>query len=68
MATLTQGWMVRAARFLGAGGIITGIRSNVVQTMIALGLDLTSVTTVGNLRAGLKLCLRRMAAAGTSPA
>ncbi|WP_438028602.1 STAS domain-containing protein [Sorangium sp. So ce233] len=56
--------MISAIRLLGAEGIITGIRSNVAQTMIALGLDLSGVTTVGNLRAGLKLCMRRMAAAG----
>ncbi|WP_434046733.1 MULTISPECIES: STAS domain-containing protein [Sorangium] len=56
--------MINAIRLLGAEGIITGIRSNVAQTMIALGLDLSGVTTVGNLRAGLKLCMRRMAAAG----
>ncbi|WP_437930210.1 STAS domain-containing protein [Sorangium sp. So ce291] len=56
--------MIKAIRLLGAEGIITGIRANVAQTMIALGLDLTGVTTVGNLRAGLKLCMRRMAAAG----
>ncbi|WP_438009712.1 STAS domain-containing protein [Sorangium sp. So ce321] len=55
--------MIKAIRLLGAEGIITGIRANVAQTMIALGLDLSGVTTVGNLRAGLKLCMRRMAAA-----
>ncbi|XYI01104.1 STAS domain-containing protein [Sorangium sp. So ce1128] len=65
--TQTAGYlieMIKAIRLLGAEGIITGIRSNVAQTMIALGLDLSGVTTVGNLRAGLKLCMRRMAAAG----
>ncbi|WP_437290146.1 STAS domain-containing protein [Sorangium sp. So ce406] len=65
--TRTAGYlieMINAIRLLGAEGIITGIRSNVAQTMIALGLDLSGVTTVGNLRAGLKLCMRRMAAAG----
>ncbi|HTN83161.1 MAG TPA: STAS domain-containing protein [Sorangium sp.] len=64
--TQTAGYlieMIKAIRLLGAEGIITGIRANVAQTMIALGLDLSSVTTVGNLRAGLKLCMRRMAAA-----
>ncbi len=63
--TRTAGYlieMIKAIRLLGAEGIITGIRSNVAQTMIALGLDLSGVTTVGNLRAGLKLCMRRMAA------
>ncbi|WP_437758594.1 STAS domain-containing protein [Sorangium sp. So ce1389] len=65
--TQTAGYlieMIKAIRLLGAEGIITGIRANVAQTMIALGLDLSEVTTVGNLRAGLKLCMRRMAAAG----
>ncbi|WP_437535208.1 STAS domain-containing protein [Sorangium sp. So ce726] len=65
--TRTAGYlieMIKAIRLLGAEGIITGIRANVAQTMIALGLDLSGVTTVGNLRAGLKLCMRRMAAAG----
>ncbi|MGK3967800.1 PAS domain-containing protein [Sorangium sp. So ce118] len=55
--------MIDAIRLLGAEGIVTGIRSNVAQTMISLGVDLSGVTTVGNLRAGLKLCMRRMAAA-----
>ncbi|WP_433931819.1 PAS domain S-box protein [Sorangium cellulosum] len=56
--------MIDAIRLLGAEGIVTGIRSNVAQTMITLGVDLSGVTTVGNLRAGLKLCMRRMAATG----
>ncbi|KYF52410.1 anti-anti-sigma factor [Sorangium cellulosum] len=62
--------MIDAIRLLGAEGIVTGIRSNVAQTMITLGVDLSGVTTVGNLRAGLKLCMRRMAAtreAGRAP-
>ncbi|WP_437815477.1 PAS domain S-box protein [Sorangium sp. So ce1078] len=69
--TRTAGYLIeliKAIRLLGAEGIITGIRSNVAQTMIALGLDLSGVTTVGNLRAGLKLCMRRMAAAGEAGA
>ncbi|WP_437320740.1 PAS domain-containing protein [Sorangium sp. So ce385] len=56
--------IIDAIRLLGAEGIVTGIRSNVAQTMITLGVDLSGVTTVGNLRAGLKLCMRRMAATG----
>ncbi|WP_437817689.1 STAS domain-containing protein [Sorangium sp. So ce1078] len=65
--TRTAGYiieMIKAIGLLGAEGIVTGIRSNVAQTMIALGLDMSGVTTVGNLRAGLKLCMRRMAATG----
>ncbi|WP_437316471.1 PAS domain S-box protein [Sorangium sp. So ce385] len=63
--------LVRAIRLLGAEGVITGIRSNVAQTMITLGLDLSEVITMGNLRAGLKLCIRRLnieAAAATGGA
>ncbi|WP_437282911.1 PAS domain S-box protein [Sorangium sp. So ce375] len=52
--------MVRAIRLLGAEGVITGIRSNVAQTMIALGVDLSGIITMGNLRAGLRLCIQRM--------
>ena len=52
--------LVRAIRLLGADGIITGIRPTVAQTVIALGLDLTSITTLSNLRAGLKYCILQM--------
>lgn len=52
--------MVRAIPLLGAEGVIAGIRSNAAQTMIALGLDLSGIITMGNLRAGLKLCVQRM--------
>jgi rsbT co-antagonist protein RsbR len=52
--------LVRAIRLLGADGIITGIRPTVAQTVVALGLDLTSITTLSNLRAGLKYCILQM--------
>ncbi|WP_437598639.1 PAS domain-containing protein [Sorangium sp. So ce590] len=54
--------LVRAIRLLGAEGVITGIRSSVAQTMVSLGLDLSGIATVGNLRAGLKLCMKRLSA------
>ncbi len=53
--------LIRAIRLLGAEGIITGIKPTVAQTMVTLGLDLTSLTTCANLREGLRLCIRRMA-------
>lgn len=59
--------LIRAIRLLGAEGVITGIRPNVAQTMVSLGLDLSGIATVGNLRAGLKLCMRRVAADGAAP-
>lgn len=52
--------LVGAIRLLGAEGIITGIRSNVAQTIVSLGLDLSSITTLTNLRAALLHCIRQM--------
>lgn len=60
--------LVRAIRLLGAEGVITGIRSNVAQTMVSLGLDLSGIATVGNLRAGLKLCMQRLSASDAASA
>ena len=51
--------LVSAIRLLGAEGIITGIKPTVAQTMVALGLDLASIVTRANLRAGLKYCIQR---------
>lgn len=56
--------LIAAIRLLGAEGIIVGIRPTVAQTMVALGLDLGGITTQANLRAALKLCIRRVAPAG----
>ncbi|MDI3282662.1 STAS domain-containing protein [Polyangium sp. 15x6] len=52
--------LVSALRLLGAEGIITGIRPNVAQTVVSLGLDLSRMITCANLREGLRLCIRRM--------
>ncbi|UQA64054.1 STAS domain-containing protein [Polyangium aurulentum] len=52
--------LVRAVELLGARAIITGIRPAVAQTIILLGVDLSSMTTVANLREGLKLAMRAM--------
>ncbi|WP_437821185.1 STAS domain-containing protein [Sorangium sp. So ce1078] len=54
--------LLRAIQLLGADGIVTGIRPTVAQTMVTLGLDLSSLTTSANLREGLRLCIRRMSA------
>jgi rsbT co-antagonist protein RsbR len=53
--------MIRAIRLLGAEGIITGLRPNVAQTVVSLGLDLSSILTLATLRDGLALAIRRMA-------
>ncbi|WP_437806062.1 PAS domain-containing protein [Sorangium sp. So ce1078] len=52
--------LVGAIRLLGAEGIVTGIRSNVAQTIVSLGIDLNNITTLGNLRAALQHCIRQM--------
>jgi rsbT co-antagonist protein RsbR len=53
--------MIRAIRLLGAEGIITGLRPNVAQTIVSLGLDLSSILTLASLRDGLSMAIRRMA-------
>jgi len=50
--------LVRAVELLGAKAIITGIRAAVAQTIILLGVDLSSMTTLANLREGLKFAMR----------
>ncbi|WP_281313334.1 PAS domain S-box protein [Polyangium sp. y55x31] len=52
--------IIAAIRLLGAEGIITGIRPNVAQTMISLGLDLSRVRTFATLRDGLSLAIRNL--------
>ena len=53
--------MISAIRLLGAEGIITGLRPSVAQTVVALGLDLSSILTLASLRDGLSMAIRRMA-------
>jgi anti-anti-sigma regulatory factor len=53
--------MARAVKLLGAEGIITGIRPQIAQTMVAQGLDISSVVTLASLREGLQHCMRRLA-------
>lgn len=53
--------LVRAIRLLGAEGIVAGIRPSVAQTIVALGLDLSSIITHANLKAALRFCIRQMA-------
>jgi rsbT co-antagonist protein RsbR len=49
--------VVRAAGLLGARCILTGVSPSVAATVVSLGLDLSSIVTMRNLKAGLKYCL-----------
>jgi rsbT co-antagonist protein RsbR len=50
---------VAAARLMGADCIISGIRPQIAQTIVHLGVDLNSVTTKATLAAAFAVALRR---------
>jgi rsbT co-antagonist protein RsbR len=45
---------VSAARLMGATVIVTGISSAVAQSLVALGIEMTTMSTVGDLQGGLE--------------
>jgi rsbT co-antagonist protein RsbR len=45
---------VAAARLMGATVIVTGLSAEVAQALVALGVDLTKLNTVGDLQGGLE--------------
>jgi len=49
-----------AARLLGASCIVSGIRPAVAQTLVEIGVDMSSLSTVSTMRDALRECLRRM--------
>ncbi|MFB4368635.1 MULTISPECIES: STAS domain-containing protein [unclassified Pseudomonas] len=51
---------VTAIRLMGADCIISGIRPQIAQTIVHLGLDLQGVSTKANLADALKLALSRL--------
>lgn len=57
---------VAAARLMGAECIISGIRPQIAQTIIHLGVDLGSVITKANLADAFRLALRKKALAVAS--
>jgi PAS domain S-box-containing protein len=46
-----------AVRLLGAEVVLTGVRPPIAQTLVHLGIDLSSVTTRSSLTAGLRMAL-----------
>jgi rsbT co-antagonist protein RsbR len=45
---------VEAARLMGASAIITGLSSRIAQTLVEIGVDLSTMRTVGDLQGGLE--------------
>jgi PAS domain S-box-containing protein len=48
---------IAAVRLLGSEVVLTGVRPSIAQTLVHLGIDLTSVTTRSSLSAGLRMAL-----------
>ena len=45
---------VTAARLMGAAVIVTGLSSEVAQSLVALGIELNKLNTVGDLQGGIE--------------
>ena len=45
---------VDASRLMGAGVIITGLSSDIAQTLVTIGVDLSKMNTVGDLPGGIE--------------
>jgi rsbT co-antagonist protein RsbR len=45
---------VTAARLMGAVVIVTGLSSDVAQALVALGIELSKLNTIGDLQGGLE--------------
>ncbi|MEX3952936.1 STAS domain-containing protein [Paraburkholderia sp. EG287B] len=58
---------VAAARLMGADCIISGIRPQIAQTIVHLGVDLTNVTTKSTLADAFVIALQRIGATILSP-
>ncbi len=52
-----------ALRLLGSQVILTGIRPEVAQTLVSLGVDLSGIITRGSLQSGIAEAVSRLPAA-----
>ena len=50
--------LVHAVQLVGAQGMIVGIRPDVAQIIVSLGVDLSKITLRANLREGLRACIQ----------
>ena len=48
---------ISAVRLLGANVILTGVQPSIAQTLVHLGIDLSTVLTSSSLDAGLKIAI-----------
>lgn len=51
---------VAAARLMGASVIVTGLSADVAQSLVALGVDLGRINTIGDLQGGLEEAERQL--------
>jgi len=58
---------VAAARLMGADCIISGIRPQIAQTIIHLGVDLADVITKATLADAFKIALRKLGNGAVTP-
>jgi rsbT co-antagonist protein RsbR len=59
---------VAAARLMGARVIVTGLSGDVAQSLVTLGVDLSILTTVGDLQGGIEEAERILAPLATESA
>jgi rsbT co-antagonist protein RsbR len=52
--------LVKASRLMGASVIITGLSSDIARTLVTLGVDLSSMRTVGDLQGGIEEAERQL--------
>src|SRR5436309_9402491 len=51
---------VEASRLMGAGVIITGLSSEIAQTLVTIGVDLSKMNAVGDLQGGIEEAERQL--------
>lgn len=49
----------QAVRLLGASVILTGVRPEVAQTLVGLGVELNNIEVAGSLRDGIRMALKK---------
>ena len=59
---------VSAARLMGASVVVTGLSADVAQSLVALGIDLGKLRTVGDLQGGLEEAELLINSRGAAPA